>query len=280
MRLGRSVDMKTPKPSGHPVDNRRYQQWLAEFSTYANAVTRGSIELWLQQFGESQDLAARLLDSVYFATSEHIRNTFRTLLNSIDGWSRDESSRRGRFFFIAFSGSAGESGDRMLHEFRLANNLANRQFDAMFVQRSQLVILRPGPQDTVVFIDDFAATGTQACTSWKEFFAELVAERPRIFLMLVAATTAAVARIQSETEMAVSAGRHLGDADNFFSERCTHFSADEKEAVLTYCRRASTKYPKGWGELGALVVFQHRCPNSSIAVLHSESSRWDPLFRR
>jgi hypothetical protein len=273
--------MKRPKDRGAAMDLRRFNGWLVEFATYAHTVTQRGIELWLEQFAEEdRDVAARVLDCIYFAGADHIQQTFRRLLNAMRGWSADENKRRGRWFFVAFSGSAGESGDRMLHDFRLANDLAARKFDRLFVHRSELVGLRLGPQDTLVFVDDFAATGNQACDSWKNFFSELLTEGPRIFLMLVAATDAAIRRIRDETDMSVTAGRSLADSDNLFSNQCEHFSVEEKARVLQYCERASRKYPKGWGDIGALVVFAHRCPNSSLAILHSESRDWDPLFRR
>jgi len=40
-----------------------------------------------------------------------------------------------------------------------------------------------GPDDTVVFVDDFAGTGNQVCTGWREVMEELLPGEPNIYLM-------------------------------------------------------------------------------------------------
>ena len=66
------------------------------------------------------------------------------------------------------SRSAGESGDAMLYQFRLANGLDGRGFNELFVSRSDLFRLpmlpegdpnRLGEDDVVVLLDDFSGTG-------------------------------------------------------------------------------------------------------------------------
>ena len=48
------------------------------------------------------------------------------------------AKRKGRWRFAAMSGSAGESGDAMLYQFRIANGLDARGFNELFVSRSDL----------------------------------------------------------------------------------------------------------------------------------------------
>jgi hypothetical protein len=273
--------MRAPQQRGTAINNARYEAWLALFSGYADQVTRRKIELWLDQFEPPEkDLAARILDAVQFFGHEHIRTTLRELLAALPGWHADEKQRVGRWFFVPFSGSVGESGDSMVHAFRMATGMTLKRFNSLFVHRSELVSKRPGPEDTVVLIDDFSGTGTQATRAWKELYAELLAEQPRVILMLVAATDEARSAISNETDMELFCGTLLAPQDNFFNAACSYFSAQEKSATEHYCKRADSKTARGSGSAGLLIVFAHRCPNNSLPILHANHQRWSGLFPR
>jgi hypothetical protein len=275
--------MRQPLDRGAPISSRRYQTWLAVFSGYRNPVTQGLIELWLECFSEKdRDLAARILDAVDFIGHQQIQNCFRQILRGFEslGWNSNRERRQGRWFFVAFSGSAGESGDRMVHEFRMANSMTRKQYNYLFISRSELVANNLGPDDTVVLIDDFSGTGQQVSDSWRDPFQELLAGGPRIILVLVAATTRAIQRISEETDIEVRCCTRLNPSDNIFAKECAHFNDEEKAAVLRYCRMANKQIPQGRGECGLLLVLVHRCPNNTIPILHANHSNWTGLFPR
>jgi DNA-directed RNA polymerase subunit N (RpoN/RPB10) len=274
--------MRRPLDRGAAINARRYQRWLAIFSGYRNPVTQRLIELWLNCFaGRDQDLAARILDSVHFIGYQQIQHCFRQILAGFEsiGWHSNQRRRRGRWFFVAFSGSVGESGDRMIHEFRMANSMTRKQFDYLFIHRSELVANKIGPNDTVVLIDDFSGTGKQVSDSWQVFH-ELLAGGPRIILVLVAATSAAIQRIRDETGMEVRCCTRLQNSDNIFADECEHFTEAEKDTLLGYCGAANKNIPKGFGDCGLVLVLVHRCPNNTIPILHANHDDWIGLFPR
>jgi hypothetical protein len=238
------------------------------------------IELWLEQFTSAdQDLAARVLDSVLFIGTQKIHTDFRELLNGLEGWNKFKKRRRGRWFFVPFSGSVGESGDSMVHTLRMATSMTKRQYSQLFIHRSELVAKKPGPNDTVVLVDDFSGTGNQACEAW-QLFEELLTGGPRIVLMLVAATDRALVRIARETQMEPVCATTLTKKDDIFDAACVHFSEAEKSTILTYCSQADAARPKGWGDSGLLVVLAHQTPNNSIPILHASQNEWRGLFPR
>ncbi len=272
--------MKKPMNRGAAVDPKRFAGWLAQFSGYRNPVTNWMIELWLEQFPPiDQDLAARILDAVLFIGTQKIHTSFRELLESLEGWHKAKSRRRGRWFFVPFSGSAGESGDSMVHALRMATSMSKKQYNDLFIHRSELVVKKPGPDDTVVLVDDFSGTGTQACDSW-HIFEELLTGGPRIVLMLVAATDSALTRIADETEMQPICATRLTRKDDIFHADCGHFSQGEKNTILNHCTRADPQRPKGYGESGLLVVLAHQTPNNTIPILHATRDEWQGLFPR
>ena len=273
--------MKAPLARNAPVAQQRMSSWLADFTGYRHNVNVETIRLWLDQFAaKDRDLGARVLDCVDFVTHERVAAAFRNILNSLPGWNVNPIHRIGRWAFVAFSGTPGESGDSMLHKFRNANGLGRRQFGDLFLYKRDLPGAGFGPEDNIVFVDDFSGTGNQAVNAWEEQLEELLPEHPNIYLVLVAASAAARQRIAESTRMVVNPYFELTEADNIFSENCPHFTEEEKQVLYRYCRRADTRHPKGYGDCGFVLVFAHNCPNNSIPVLHATTPKWHALFRR
>jgi len=257
------------------------QGWVADFAGYRVNVNEGRVDRWLQQFEAGhRDIAARLLDAVDFITSEQIAEAYRQTLRTLPGWHQNPVRRRGRWRFVPFSFSAGESGDSMLHVFRVSNGLQHHRYSELFIHLRDLPGQALGEDDTVVFVDDFSGTGDQAIRNWKEALAELLPQQPSSFLVLVAAGVEARRRINRETSLTVVPHSVLGNADNLFHERCRHFTNGEKSTLFTYCERAARREPRGYGECGFVLVLSHRCPSNSIPILHVSTRRWEGLFRR
>lgn len=214
-----------------------------------------------------------------FISSEQISSAFREILSSLNGWNIDENLRIGKWRFIPFSGSAGESGDSMTHKFRHANGLGNKKYNELFVYRSDLLRENIAAEDNIVFIDDFSGTGRQVTENWS-LLQELLPEQPTTYLVLVAANNVARQKIIDETDLQVVSHYDFGESDNIFSLHCNHFSDEEKTNLLKYCRRADRRFPKGFGDCGMVLVFSHNSPNNSIPILHRNNERWEGLFRR
>lgn len=273
--------MRNPGGRGRPLDATRLDEWVERFAGYHAHVSKARIGQWLVQFTQDhRDLAARVLDAVEFYRPDHLANAYRSMLGRLPGWSRSASQRQGRWRFVPFSTRPGESGDSMLAVFRRANGLTAARFDELFIYKADLLKENLGPEDTVVFVDDFAGTGAQAITAWNESLGELLPRRPQAFLVLAVAVQQAVERIGAETPLIVRTFRHLRARHSFFAEECTYFTNAEKRIVLSYCRHADGANPRGYGNCGVLIVMAHRCPNNSLPILHSRSAAFRGLFPR
>jgi hypothetical protein len=180
----------------------------------------------------------------------------------------------------------------MLYQFRLANGLDGRGFNELFVSLSDLFRLpmlpeddpnRIGADDVVVLLDDFSGTGKQVCDAWNDpvtSFGPLLAGVGRVYLILVAASNAARQRIASETSITTMPAHELRDSDNVFSDQCRHFTNTDRARLLHYGRIASASKPRGFGNCGFVVVFQHRPPNNSLPILWADHERWTGIFPR
>lgn len=272
--------MKRPLARGSPINMRRMRRWTADFPGYRINVNEDRIGRWLNQFQQAdRDIAARVLDSVEFITQEQMSAAYRSLPASLPGWHIDEAQRVGTWRFVPFSASAGESGDTMLHKFRLANRMSGRGFNHLYIYKSDLLKEDLGPADSVVFIDDFSGSGQQVHDNWPAL-KELLPGNPNAYLGLIATTTRARQRVLAETEIIPVPHIILGDEDNIFAPSCIHFNQAEKDTLLRYCRRANHNEPRGFNDSGLLTVLAHNCPNNSIPILHRSSARWEGLFRR
>ena len=272
--------MKIAQPRNSPVNQQRRNGWLSAFDGYRHAITEHALTDWLAQFpAPDRDIGARLLDCVEFFPVSQLASLFRQVLAALPGWHAQDQQRQGRWAFSAFSSSAGESGDSMLHKFRMANDLGGKKYRDMFLHRSELLSAGLGPDDSLVFVDDFAGTGRQVVEAWEEYFHEVVPET-KLYLVLAAATSRAVERISTETPLMVNPGFQFDDSDNVFHDACVQFTDVEKQTILRLCRRANAANPKGFGDCGLLAVFAHNTPNNSIPILHAVNARWTGLFRR
>lgn len=284
--------MKHPLAPGTAIDARRYNRWISRFGSYRAPITHVTIESWLKQFDADYDLAARVLDVVEFYGDSQIHAAYRQALQSLEGWHKSAAKRKGRWRFAAMSSSAGESGDAMLRKFRIANGLAAKNLNELFVSRSDLFRLpllpdndphKLGKNDVVVLLDDFSGTGKQVCDAWNDpvtSFGALLEGVGRVYLVLVAASKAARKRISDNTAICLMHAHELHGGDNLFSDQCRHFTKGDRVKLLHYGKIANKKHPKGFGDCGFVVVFQHRSPNNSIPILHADHSKWTGLFPR
>lgn len=273
--------MRAPKATGTPIDNRRRNTWRGRFEGYRYGVSDARLSEWIEQFAANdRDIAAKVLDVVEFIPAEDIDAAFRSLLNRLPGWHRFKTRRTGKFAFVAFSRTTGESGNSMVHRFRLANNLNNRFFAPLFIERSELLRQGFGRNDTVVFLDDFVGSGKQAVDAWQTMFQELTATVGNVYLLSVAAFAHGMERIKNETRLELLSHRNLSNRDSVLHDECARFTAPEKARILHYCRLASPTTPWGFGDCGLVIVLAHQCPNNSLAILHESSQHWDPLFPR
>ncbi len=119
--------MKKPNRRTTKVNARRVRTWVNEYANYRHTVSEHRILEWIKLFApKHRDLAARVLDCIDIITHDQIVAAYKSILRGLDGWNRDKRKRKGKWRFVAYSASAGESGDSMLQKFRHARRVPNR----------------------------------------------------------------------------------------------------------------------------------------------------------
>jgi hypothetical protein len=269
--------MRTPHARGASVDDNRLKMWLRRFAAYRHAPTEEDVRNWLGRFKTNdRDIAARILDCTEVVSAQRIIGGYAEAAKRLPGWHPNPSQRTGRWVFVGL-GQAGESGQSMVREFREANGLSDRKYQSLFCEAASLPSLRLKDSDNVVFIDDFAGTGSQVCSSWPEV-ALLLGANCNLYLILTAVTEKASRRISQQTPFNIIAHIILKDRDSFFNS--DHFTPAERQSILAYCQQADKRAPKGYGDCGLLFVLAHKTPNNSLPILHVSKKKWRGLFPR
>jgi hypothetical protein len=167
----------------------------------------------------------------------------------------------------------------MLRLFREANGMAAAGWQPFFVTPLDLPGLKLSALDSVVFVDDFAGTGTQMVGYWP-IMQELIASEAKCYLVLTAITTRATEAITENTDLDVRAEITLDDSANVFSQECALFTEEEKNILDEYGTQASVDRPRGFGECGLTFVLSHKTPNNTLPILYANHPGWVGPFPR
>ena len=271
--------MDDPAVERELASESQIRNWLKRFSCYRLPPTRETLLRWLERFDyEHLSIAHRILDQVVVVSELEIQQGYRRGLGSLDGWSKSAANRSNRWFFVGVGG-AGESGPAMLRSFREANGLTSEVWNKFFVTQVELPRLRLSARDNLVFVDDFAGTGSQVVRYWPTL-QELVASEVKCYLLLTAITEWAKQTLERETEIQVRADRILGMEWNVYTKECGIFSEEEWSVMDDYGTIAWANCPRGFGGCGLCFVLSHKTPNNSIPILHANHEGWIGVFPR
>lgn len=274
---------------------RRLAQHWERFRYRGERVTRDQIDAWLEQFERASErrLAFRLLERLHVVSESEIFEGFRRLHRQV-AMARTVRLKRGQrrltHVLISAIGGSGSSGEAFAYKYRQANNISQRNL----VPEDRVIdrLLASQELTAVVLVDDFIGSGKTVAKSI-ERLAHRVGElrsRPDVqwFTFAVAGRAAAATEIAESTAglrlgVQVELALPLSERDMPFSQESTLFSeAERTEAarMLTKYGQSLARWPLGFGDMSALVVFPENCPNNVPAVLWSDIGGWRPLFPR
>ncbi len=260
------------------------------------------VRAWLEQFGESdnQRLALALLQNLEFFPVRRVREAFIELHRLARRDTREDlttrnqlKQRKRRDFVVAYMESDGKSASTMAQHYADANNISRECVTA--VERASGLIEKHEVQRLVV-VDDFIGTGRTACSRMQERSEGIrraaEATGREVLLAVVCGFEEGVVRVQEEIDeiqlpMVLAVDTKLDRSSSAFDESSPIFESSEdrlvaRRLVEEFGREMGSDEPLGTGDLQALVVFEHNCPNNSLPVLWKSSATlpWTPLFPR
>jgi len=236
------------------------------------------LRLWLKQFSaQHRVLALKLAKVISYYAVHRLNGIMPKLYELIKQQITQENAKPDEVFYVPW-GRTGESGEHIVRCFRLANR--PQQSGARFINKTEVLERTLRLDNPVVFfLDDFVGTGKQVCDGWRDSISQIVPERVKTYLAVVAAFKEGVGRIESETPLSVLAVHTIGSRLQLMESACTSFSGGDKNTIRRYCEDAGNQ-PLGFGERGLLVSFAYGTPNNTISVIRgSEGQRpWRGLL--
>lgn len=167
------------------------------------------------------------------------------------------------------------------------------------VERSNLFEQMQGMNENpraLVFVDDFVGTGQSAKEYFDDVFKEVGREVSKrnwqvFFIAVIGFQKAKKELIDHCAASGIPITIHfcdtLDEESRCFQENSEIFPdpierKTAKDVVLQIGLQLEPKWPLGYKDSQALVVFDDTCPNNTIPILwaHSLKGNWTPLFRR
>lgn len=240
---------------------------------------------WLLQFEpEDYDLGIRIIRHLNVLGTEEVRANLKIAYARLQRRARDrkttiESSNT----VFAAMGDAGKSGAMIAYQFRLANSLPESNFSSE--ERDDY--FSTGLVTNIVLIDDIIGTGKTAidtASSLREETTPLGVKN--IFILAVCGFQDAVDKVGEKTGADTFAALTYNADDtvaSFDSSFYDGLSSSEQDALLErlkYYNQRCHRSELGYGNVGALIAFQHNPPNVTIPVVWASGNGWSPLFPR
>lgn len=271
---------------------------IDKWGTYrGQRITEDKVRTWLNQFGSNsnQKLMFQLLQGVTFYTADNIRSKMKEAHGMvIRGLKRviEEKKRKRADILVSYLDSVGKSG---AHYARLYAD-ENEIYFENIVERANLKSTLSEKQDlqALVFIDDFVGSGDSACEYFKALEKDcgefLHSGKLGLFFITICGFQAAQEKMDSVlSKMDLPFSTHICDplteASKCFSDQSLIFTdqptrGKARELAYRHGVNLEKKWPLGWKDCQATVVFDSSCPNNCLPILWKQSKNWTPLFRR
>jgi hypothetical protein len=254
------------------------------------------IRAWLDQFAgaRNQRLAFTVLRAVRFISNVELRSLYEAVHAQARRGTTirlEPDKRYRREFAVVYAEADGKSASLMAKQYAHANQIHS----SCIVAASRLDEHLAGRgYERVVIVDDFIGTGNTAIDRLGDHAqvireAAEATERNVVFAVAVAFQEGERRVDEWITSNAVpveiAVGETLVDSDRCFHENAGAFETTDDRLVARrlfeeLARRVGSREPLGTGDLEALVVFEHNCPNNTLPLLWKKSDEWTPLFER
>lgn len=181
-------------------------------------------------------------------------------------------------------GNQSESSSFMLYLFRQVNELSKNDFEDS------------KECDSIVFVDDFSITGTQAEWYIKNYLKEKeTAKKKKLYILLMVATEEAITRIRTIPYITdVIACVKMDDSSKAFSDNSIMFQKYDpklKEQARIVCQHYGNRIITdtdrkdgatglGYGDGAYLMGAYYNTPNNTLPIFWSEEKQWKPIFKR
>lgn len=288
---------------------------ILSLEAWKDKVDGADVNLWLNNFDPNECIEASFLLSsfMYFdnnSVRELLRRAYQDLFmrpevfkirrkhrNTLDiGIIQGKYNKvleHTRFINI---GNPSESSAHLLYYYRQENELPAHLFiNAHQIYKHTIegeeikTQLDISNIDTIIFIEDFCGSGTQATEYYNKFVKPIKdsSENIRIIFHSLFATQVGYDIVNGLGYDEVKTVFLLDDSFKCFSERSRFFNDynnDIKERCQELCtvhgNKLCQEHPLGYKDGQLLIGFYHNTPNNTLPIFWSSTTSWNPIFKR
>ncbi|MHA6965823.1 phosphoribosyltransferase-like protein [Zobellella denitrificans] len=279
-------------------------------SGYWEEIDKIKLRGWLTNFktAEERYFSACMLDALVFRTRKMVDASFRDIASSkipkflyqngveindnLDNWiDRITAGDNVPFRFIAIENvdnKTGKSGSLVIRSIKESLDLAGH-----LTPPYEKIPKIPKDVNFLVFVDDFAGTGEQFDSFFKEKIKPLLRLNMKILYTPLAAHKRAIEYIKNKNkQVTILPVETLSDEDSFFHPINNSFRGDGKNTVedakkfyLNICRKngfENERYLLGKGDQSLCFAFYFSTPNNNLKLLYHKKPghRWINLLHR
>lgn len=257
-------------------------RWAFVESSPERYIKRAEIISWLNNFKVSEiSLAIKIMQGVDYRADNSIRSIVSGLAGKIEAFLGGELKNT---LFFALGTSSASSGSMFLYQYRKELRLSEENF----VRNNFADYLNRNIN--IVFFDDIIGSGTQAT----KFFADnLISSRAQCYYFSLFGFEKGIDKIKKETGFKeVIVGEILSEEYMAFSPNSEVFTTEEQKELKPFCqyygKKLYKKFPLGYDDTQALIVFPHNTPNNTLPIIwascNNEAAKselnWKPLWDR
>lgn len=249
------------------------EEWNSKFS---------EIIAWLKSFEPSEiESAIKILENIQYYDDNRIRTIVSKLARKISVALGDAITNT---LFFPLGTSSASSGSMYIYQYWKELNLSESNF--------KLENFRTYINDSIniVFFDDIIGSGNQATKFFKNHLKNASAN---CYYFSLLGLKRGITYIQENAGFKlVAAGTELSDEEMSFTPNSQVFTKEEQDILKPICQKYGKilyeKYPLGYDNTQALIVFPHNTPNNTLPIIWASEKNeardskkiWSPLFER
>ena len=234
---------------------------------------------WLSKFMPSEiESAIKIMENIQYYNDNRIRTIITKLSNKINSILGDEIENS---IFFPLGTSSASSGSMYLYQYRKELKLSENHFK----QDSFENYLQPNTN--IIFFDDIIGSGNQATRFYNK---HLKGKSIQCYYFSLLGLESGISYIRNNAQFKmVIVGEELTSEEMAFTENSQVFNKEEQCVIKPICEKYGKllyeKYPLGYDDTQALIVFPHNTPNNTLPIIWASDDneaakaeiQWNPL---
>ncbi|MCD7982711.1 MAG: hypothetical protein LUG19_00465 [Desulfovibrio sp.] len=261
--------------------------WLSQFNDFDRPIAKALLsELRLISNAELETILEQLLLNIAKRYTKGKIAVFPVLEDALENYAQKKPSPKGIHFRGKYAKSAIRprrlAGSSMKTAYFISN--ISKKHKKLFAARPTYKCMATQKHQAIVFIDDIIGSGERIKTFWRDYVSNKIKswlsyDLCDIYFISVAATAKGIQNISKCCR---------GIKKTEFLHELYNPTFKDKEEVKKLCSSYKTwdnsddlnkDSQFGYKNSMCNIIFEHKCPNNTPAILWADSKKWSALFK-